>query len=125
MRTLWAVLVLALLGLQYKLWLGDGNIYQWLSLEHKNIAQEDINKKLRSRNIALTAPYFHTGAVPTLDEAVRVMAKVQLDKDLKDTQMQDIVAFLNTLTGEFPQQTMPRLPGTLGKSVISTMEEPH
>lgn len=55
MRTLWAVLVLALLGLQYKLWLGDGNIYQWLSLEHKNVAQEDINKKLRSRNIALTA----------------------------------------------------------------------
>ena len=55
MRTLWVVLVLAFLGLQYKLWLGDGNIYQWLSLEHKNIAQEDINKKLRSRNIALTA----------------------------------------------------------------------
>ncbi len=55
MRTLWAVLVLALLGLQYKLWLGDGNIYQWLSLEHKNVTQEDINKKLRSRNIALTA----------------------------------------------------------------------
>ena len=55
MRTLWVVLVFALLGLQYKLWLGDGNIYQWLSLENKNITQEDINKKLRSRNIALTA----------------------------------------------------------------------
>lgn len=74
------------------------------------------------RNIALTAPYFHTGAVPTLDEAVRVMAKVQLNKDLKDDQVQDIVAFLNTLTGEFPQQTMPRLPGTPGKSVVSATE---
>lgn len=65
-------------------------------------------------NIALTAPYFHNGAVPTLDEAVRVMAKVQLNKDLSDDQAMDIVAFLNGLTGEFPEQTLPRLPATPG-----------
>lgn len=70
------------------------------------------------RNIALTAPYFHNGTVPTLEEAVRVMAKLQLQKDLKDEQVQDVVAFLNSLTGEFPQQTMPQLPPTPGKSVI-------
>jgi cytochrome c peroxidase len=62
------------------------------------------------RNVALTAPYFHNGAVPTLDEAVRVMAKTQLNKELTDKQVEDIVAFLNSLTGEFPKQTMPRLP---------------
>ncbi len=62
------------------------------------------------RNIALTAPYFHNGKVRTLDEAVRVMAKTQLDMDLNETQVADIVAFLNSLTGEFPKQTMPRLP---------------
>jgi cytochrome c peroxidase len=70
------------------------------------------------RNVALTAPYFHNGAVPSLDEAVRVMAKTQLNKDLDNAQVQDIVAFLKALTGEFPEQTMPRLPKTPGKSVI-------
>lgn len=66
------------------------------------------------RNIALTAPYFHNGAVRTLDEAVRVMAKTQLGKDLTDGQTADIVAFLGALTGEFPEQTLPQLPPTEG-----------
>ena len=66
------------------------------------------------RNIALTAPYFHNGSVATLDEAVRVMAKTQLNKDLRDQQVADTVAFLNALTGEFPEQTLPRLPATPG-----------
>ncbi len=70
------------------------------------------------RNVALTAPYFHNGAVKTLDEAVRVMAKLQLDVDLKEDQVQDIVAFLNSLTGEFPKQTMPRLPGLTNTTFI-------
>ena len=68
------------------------------------------------RNIALTAPYFHNGSVKTLDMAVRVMGKVQLDKELNDADVADIVAFLNALTGEFPQQSMPRLPGTPGST---------
>ena len=70
------------------------------------------------RNIALTAPYFHNGSVATLDEAVRVMARVQLNKDLDDAQVADIVAFLNGLTGEFPEQTMPRLPATPGWTLM-------
>ncbi len=76
------------------------------------------------RNIALTAPYFHNGQVPTLDQAVRVMGKVQLDKDLSDEQVAEIVAFLNALTGEFPQQTMPRLPPTPDFSVVPPVD-PH
>ncbi len=76
------------------------------------------------RNIAMTAPYFHNGAVPTLDEAVRVMAKTQLDKDLSDEQAANLVAFLNGLTGEFPQIAMPRLPGTPNMSVIPPVD-PH
>ena len=66
------------------------------------------------RNIAITAPYFHNGAVKTLDEAVTVMAKTQLDKDLAKEDVADIVAFLNSLTGEFPKQKMPVLPATPG-----------
>jgi cytochrome c peroxidase len=65
------------------------------------------------RNIALTAPYFHNGSVKTLDEAVRVMAKTQLDKTLSDAEVADIVAFLNSLTGVMPKQTMPQLPPTV------------
>lgn len=66
------------------------------------------------RNVALTAPYFHNGSVDTLDEAVRVMAKTQLDRDLSEQQVIDIVAFLDSLTGEFSEQTLPRLPQAAG-----------
>lgn len=68
------------------------------------------------RNIAVTAPYFHNGAVKTLDEAVLVMAKLQLDKDLKKDEVEAIVAFLKSLTGEFPKITAPRIPEHHGKS---------
>lgn len=70
------------------------------------------------RNVALTAPYFHNGKVGKLDEAVKVMAKLQLGKDLSQIEANQIVAFLNTLTGEFPKQTMPRLPETPGTTLI-------
>ncbi|MGE0371428.1 MAG: cytochrome-c peroxidase [Gammaproteobacteria bacterium] len=54
------------------------------------------------RNVALTAPYFHNGAVDTLEEAVRVMAMTQFDVGVSDDEVRDIVSFLRTLTGEFP-----------------------
>jgi cytochrome c peroxidase len=66
------------------------------------------------RNLAHTAPYMHTGTVKMLPEAVRVMASTQLDKTLTDAEVADIVAFLESLGGPFPQQTMPRLPPTPG-----------
>ncbi len=66
------------------------------------------------RNLVYTAPYFHNGSVKTLPEAVRVMAATQLDKTLNAGQVVDIVAFLKTLTGPFPKQSMPRLPPTPG-----------
>lgn len=71
------------------------------------------------RNVALTAPYFHNGSVDTLDEAVRVMAKTQLGLDLSAEQVGDIVAFLESLTGEFPRQTLPQLPQTSGNWIVA------
>lgn len=68
------------------------------------------------RNIALTAPYFHNGSVETLEQAVELMAKLQLNKTLTSEETADIVAFLNALTGPFPKQTMPALPATSGKT---------
>ena len=70
------------------------------------------------RNVAVTAPYFHNGSVKTLDEAVRVMAKTQLDKTLKDQDVKNIVAFLNSLTGTFPKIAMPRLPDTPNLTMV-------
>lgn len=64
------------------------------------------------RNIAITSPYFHNGSVDDLGEAVEIMAKLQLDKKLTRRQKNDLVAFLETLTGEFPEIAMPRLPAT-------------
>lgn len=54
------------------------------------------------RNIAKTAPYFHDGSVATLDEAVRIMAEVQLGQKLSPQDVGDIVAFLGSLTGKVP-----------------------
>ena len=71
------------------------------------------------RNITDTAPYFHNGSVNDLSEAVRVMAKTQLNRDLKDGEVKDIVAFLSALTGEYPEITMPRLPATSGYSLVA------
>jgi cytochrome c peroxidase len=52
------------------------------------------------RNVALTAPYFHDGTAATLDSAVRMMAKYQLGRKLSDDEVELIVEFLKSLTGE-------------------------
>jgi cytochrome c peroxidase len=62
------------------------------------------------RNVALTAPYFHSGQVWELPEAVKIMGNVQLGKQLSDADVQTIVAFLKTLTGKQPQVVYPILP---------------
>ena len=54
------------------------------------------------RNVEKTSPYFHDGSVSDLKESVRIMSKIQLDKDLEDAQLDKIVDFLNSLTGEVP-----------------------
>lgn len=62
------------------------------------------------RNIELTYPYFHDGAVWTLEEAVKTMADIQLGRDLNKEEISNIVAFLKTLTGKQPQIVLPILP---------------
>lgn len=53
------------------------------------------------RNVAATAPYFHDGSAPTLDDAVRKMAAAQINRTLSEPQIRAIVAFLHTLTGNY------------------------
>ena len=76
----------------------------------KNDSDKHMWRVQSWRNVALTAPYFHNGAVKTLQEAVRVMAKVQLNRDLKSHEINDIVAFLDSLTSDFPKVSLPELP---------------
>lgn len=55
------------------------------------------------RNIAKTGPYFHDGSINKLSSVVKVMGRHQLGVELTTTQVNDIVAFLNSLTGKLPQ----------------------
>jgi cytochrome c peroxidase len=71
----------------------------------KNEADKYMFKTPSLRNVAKTAPYFHDGSVADLNEAVKIMAKVNLNKDLKDDEVSSIVTFLEALTGELPEET--------------------
>lgn len=61
-------------------------------------------------NVERTAPYFHDGAVKTLPDAVKKMADIQLDMNLSEKQVEEIVAFLESLNGELPKIEKPTLP---------------
>ena len=56
------------------------------------------------RNIALTSPYFHTGRVKKLRDAVVLMVQYQVGFPIDDKKIDNIVKFLNTLTGETPKE---------------------
>lgn len=83
-----------------------------------NPADKQLFKVPTWRNVALTAPYFNYGTVGTLPNAVRVMAACQLRTVLTDKQVNDIVAFLNSLTGKFPKESLPRLPETPNTTIL-------
>ena len=52
------------------------------------------------RNIEKTYPYFHDGSIQSLKETIKIMAKIQLNKDLDQEQISSIEAFLKTLTAD-------------------------
>ena len=62
------------------------------------------------RNVDMTYPYFHDGAVDTLAEAVDIMGRLQLGKKYTAEENAQLVAFLKTLTGDQPQFALPILP---------------
>lgn len=68
----------------------------------KNAADKHFFKVPTLRNVELTAPYLHDGSRETLEETVALMGKYQLGRDLTEQQVNDIVAFLKSLTGELP-----------------------
>ncbi|HFI5323392.1 TPA: cytochrome-c peroxidase [Serratia liquefaciens] len=65
-------------------------------------ARDRLRQKVPGlRNVALTAPYFHRGDVATLDEAVKLMLRYQVGTELPQQDVDDIVAFLESLTGVY------------------------
>ena len=73
-------------------------------------ADEYVFRIAPLRNVAETGPYFHDGSAATLEEAVSVMGSAQLGRAFNEDEVQSIVAFLQSLTGEFPLVTFPQLP---------------
>ncbi|HEX7073131.1 MAG TPA: cytochrome-c peroxidase [Hyphomicrobiaceae bacterium] len=76
----------------------------------KTVSDEYVFKVPSLRNIALTPPYFHSGRVWDLRQAVAVMGTSQLGTPLSDDEVVQITAFLHALTGDQPVMTLPLLP---------------
>lgn len=76
----------------------------------KTASDEYVFRAAPLRNVALRAPYFHSGQVWSLKQAVGIMGASQLGQRLTDQEEDAIVAFLQTLTGEQPKVELPILP---------------
>jgi cytochrome c peroxidase len=73
-------------------------------------SDEYVFKVPTLRNIALTAPYFHTGKSWDLNQAVAVMGVSQLGAELAPADVGKITSFLHSLTGDQPHIEYPTLP---------------
>lgn len=62
------------------------------------------------RNLPLTAPYLHDGSAATIEEAIHIMAEVQVDKEINLAEEAAIVAFLESTVGDQPKIVIPILP---------------
>ena len=76
----------------------------------KTVSDEYVFRVPQLRNIALTAPYFHTGKVWDLRQAVAIMGSSQLGAKLSDEEVSQIEIFLGALTGDQPKVMLPILP---------------
>ena len=66
----------------------------------KNEGDKYVFKVPILRNVILTGPYFHDGAVSNLKDAIDTMGHLQLDKKLSSEEIRSIQTFLNSLTDE-------------------------
>lgn len=76
----------------------------------ETVDDEYVFRAAPLRNIAITAPYFHSGKVWDLKTAVEIMASSQLGADLSGEDVDAITAFLGSLVGTLPEVVYPVLP---------------
>ena len=104
-----------------KFGLVKGPYWKFIEDPKRDKGRADVTKKTEDefffrvpglRNVAKTYPYFHNGSVWELDKAVNIMGMAQLGKELSKEDTDNIVAFLNTLSGSVSEsaRTMPELP---------------
>lgn len=79
--------------------LTDGDNGRWAVT--KNEADRHKFKTPTLRNVMLTAPYMHDGTITTIEDAIQVMHEFQIGRSISDAETAKMVAFLNTLTGEY------------------------
>lgn len=73
-------------------------------------ADRYVFKSPSLRNIELTPPYFHSGKVWKLGDAVKIMGTAQIGITINDDETAKIVAFLLTLNGKQPNVMYPIMP---------------
>ncbi len=88
----------------------------------ETIDDEYVFRAAPLRNVAVTAPYFHSGKVWDLGVAVQIMAESQLGESLTETEVTQLVAFLGSLTGPVPPVTIPELPPETATTPRPTIE---
>lgn len=72
LKVVWGVLVLILIGLQCRLWAGEGSYAQVWGLDAQIATQQTENGRLRERNRALAAEVLELrGAGTALEERAR------------------------------------------------------
>lgn len=78
----------------------------------KQDSDRQVFKVPSLRNIDKTGPYYHDGSIATLDEAVQLMGRHQLGRELTPAQVSSIVTFLKATTGPLPEALIapPKLP---------------
>lgn len=85
-----------------------GNPYEERGGEVQDLGRYEVTKRTEDRhvfkvpslrNVAVTAPYFHDGSTPTLEQAIRLMLRYQLGRAPQDEDVRVLAAFLHTLTG--------------------------
>ncbi|HEB68724.1 MAG TPA: cytochrome-c peroxidase [Desulfobulbus sp.] len=76
----------------------------------KSVEDEYVFKAPSLRNIELTPPYFHSGKVWSLKDAIKIMGTAQLGSELNGQEVDAIYAFLKTSTGVQPKVEYPILP---------------
>jgi cytochrome c peroxidase len=84
----------------------------------KNEADRLLFKVPSLRNIAKTGPYFHNGSVGSLEQAVQLMARHQLGKDLTPGDTRVVIVWSKTLTGDIPREYIrkPLLPKSTSRT---------
>ncbi|HVX66054.1 MAG TPA: cytochrome c peroxidase [Bryobacteraceae bacterium] len=86
----------------------------------KQEGERGVFKVPSLRNIEKTGPYFHTGKVPQLDGAVALMSEYQTGRALSGDDIQAIVTWLRSLTGEIPADYVkkPALPRSTARTPL-------